>query len=344
MGIEHESRLISGARELVAHEVLIVDGDEKVQRGMMQLLAPAGLHVTAVTDEAKALELVTAKFFGVVVIDLDTPTPGAGISLVQKVHERSPTSVVLVLSPRKSFDGAVAAFRAGAHDVVIKAPDQVDYLKTRIIDAAGDVATRGRTGTLLAELRDAMDEFLKLFMAAERRAVDLDDQVHGRDAARIDGDEEMRILVVDSDERLFKALSQPDVITGFGFVFAQTGGEALDRVTNSRFHIALVGPNVPDLPGSMVVKALKAQAPELILITYELGGKLQIVETTRNIPIVDRFTVATQLVSRLGELADAHRAKNRERRYLQAFRERHYDFLRRYAELKRKLDQAIEDA
>jgi hypothetical protein len=46
---------------------------------------------------------------------------------------------------------------------------------------------------------------------------------------------------------------------------------------------------------------------------------------------------------RLDELAEAFRAKSRERRYMQAFRERHYDFLRRYVELKVKIDRALND-
>jgi hypothetical protein len=48
-----------------------------------------------------------------------------------------------------------------------------------------------------------------------------------------------------------------------------------------------------------------------------------------------------QLADRLDELAEAFRAKARERRYTQAFRERHYDFLRRYVELKLKIDRAL---
>ena len=33
----------------------------------------------------------------------------------------------------------------------------------------------------------------------------------------------------------------------------------------------------------------------------------------------------------------------RERRYTQAFREKHYDFLRRYVELKTKIERAMHD-
>ena len=39
----------------------------------------------------------------------------------------------------------------------------------------------------------------------------------------------------------------------------------------------------------------------------------------------------------------AWRAKMRERRYTQAFREKHFDFLRKYVELKTKIERAIHE-
>jgi DNA-binding NtrC family response regulator len=335
-------RLQSVARELVAHEVLVVDTDPAVAKGMVQLLAPIGLHVTATSDREHALELLGTKFFGVAIVDLDTPTPNAGVELVKKIHEQSPTSLVLVLSPRKSFDAAVQAFRAGAHDVIMKAPDQVEYLKARVLSAAGGVAARGATGTLLIDLREMLADCLKQLMEAERRALELEDKVTGRESSLTDIDQEMRVLLVDSDDRLYRALEAP-ATPHFSFAFAQSGGEALDRVTNASFHMAIVGAVLPDLPGTMIVKALKAQAPELIVMHYERGGRLEIMETTRAILIVEQFNAASQLTERLDELAQAHRAKSRERRYLSAFRLRHYEFLRHFSELRRKLDKAIAD-
>ena len=55
--------------------------------------------------------------------------------------------------------------------------------------------------------------------------------------------------------------------------------------------------------------------------------------------------LATRLgrVPTLDEMAEAFRIRARERRYLQAFRERHYDFLRRFVEIKTKIEiEAIE--
>jgi DNA-binding NtrC family response regulator len=332
---------LSAERELAGAEVLVVDGDAAVPRGLEKLLAPRGLPLTTATAHERALELVTTKVFGVVVIDLDTPGPNAGLQLVEEVRLRSPTSLILVLAARKSFDAAVAAFRSGANDVVWKAPDQVDYLIARIIDAAGDWVTRGKTRDLLVEIRGSLEEFLRRFMETERRATDLQDQLAGRGADRTDVDDDVRMLFVDSDDRLYKALARPG--QRMGFTLAQSGGEALDHVTKGEHHIALVGPTLPDLPSSLVIKTLLAQAPGTTVISYEPNGRLEIVEPGRVIPIVPRFTAAAQLADRLAELAEAHRAKMRERRYLAAFRERHYEFLRQLSELRKKIERAIED-
>jgi DNA-binding NtrC family response regulator len=328
-------------RELAGAEVLVVDADPAVQRDLENLLAPLGVPVTSSATHDRALELVAEKVFGVVLIDLDTPSPNAGIALVAEMRERAPTALVFVLSARKSFDAAVAALRAGANDVILKSPEHVDYLSARIVDAAGDWVTRRGTGTLLGEIRDAFEEFLRRFMETDRRVTQLEDQIAGRTTGGRDGDAEVQILFIDGDDRLYQALSRKGV--GFGFTLAQTGGEALDYVTKASYQIALVGPTLPDLPSSLVIKTLKAQAPETTVIAYEPNGRLEIVESTRTIPIVDHFTAATQLAERLDELAEAHRAKLRERRYLATFRERNYELLRRLSELKKKIDRAIED-
>jgi hypothetical protein len=58
---------------------------------------------------------------------------------------------------------------------------------------------------------------------------------------------------------------------------------------------------------------------------------------------VKPFTEAPQLIARLDELSEAWRVKTKERRYLQAFREKHYDFLRRFVEIKTKIERAQRD-
>jgi DNA-binding NtrC family response regulator len=336
-----DERPISSERELAGAEVLVVDADPAVQQGITLLFAPERLPVTVLSDQAKALELVGTKLFGVIIVDLDTPAPGAGIAFVKKVRERSPTSLVLLLVARKSFDSAVAAFRAGAHDVILKAPDQVPYLSSRIRDAAGDWVTRRGSSALLVDVRESLEELVKRFMAAERRASELEDRLTGRQATRTDLDDEVRVLFVDTDDRLYRSLLRSG--KPFQFSIVPTGGAALDQITKGSYQIVLVGPSLPDLPSSMVTRTMKTQSPETIVIAYEPNGRLDIVETSRFIPIVEKFTAASQLSERLAELAEARRQALRERRYVQGFRDRHHELLRRLSDLGKRIERALED-
>jgi DNA-binding response OmpR family regulator len=337
------ARAISGARDLVGAEVLVVDQDVSVHQGTDQLLSAANLNVTATSDPERALALVDRQFFSVMLVDIDTPSPGAGLDTVRALKQRSPTSMIIAMTPRRSFDDAVTAVRAGAIDLILKAPESVAYLRERVLEAAGRSVGRREVDSVLNDIRGAQEEFLQRFMDAERRALDLGDRLAGRDPARTVDLEDITVLVVDEVDALFDALAAPNK-PGFSFVHATSGGEALDRSTSGRFHYAMVAEDLHDLPASMVVRSIRAQNPELVVLTF-LGpsetGRVELVETYGHRPIIQPFTDAQQLLGRLDELAEAYRAKSRERRYTQNFRERHYDFLRRYVELKVKIDRAI---
>jgi len=336
--------LISGAN-LVGIEVLVLDGDERVHAGIEQLLSEAHLHVTCVTDAGRAEALVDRQFFSVALIDIDTPTPRAGIATIRAIKQKSPTSMVIAMTPRRSYDDAVDAVRAGAIDLILKAPDSVAYLKERVLDAAGRSVGKREVDSVLDDVRGVHEEFLQRFMEAERRAIDLADKVAGRDRAHIDQLDELRVLVIDEVDDFVTAMTDASP-KGFAFVHATSGGEGLDRVSSSTFHYAMVAEDVTDLPARTIARTIRNQHPDTVVLTF-LGpadnGRVELVETHGSRPLLQPFTDAQQLLGRLDELAEAWRIKARERRYTQAFREKHYDFLRRYVELKTKIDRAIHD-
>lgn len=333
------------ARELVGAEALVIDQDPSVQRGIVPVLAEASLHVTCMADPADAILRCRDRFFAVVLVDLDTPTPGAGLQTVAAVKAASPTSMVIALTPRRSYDDAVAAVRAGAIDLILKAPESVAYLKDRVLEAVGRSVGRREVDSVLTDVRAVYDDFLQRFVDAERRALDAADRLAGRDPARTVDLDELRVLIVDEVDELYDGLSGA-APPGYVFVHATSGGEALDRASSGHFHYAMVAEDLSDLPATMLVRSIKNQNPELVVLTF-LGpadnGKVELVETVGSRTIVQPFRAAAQLVERLDELAQAWRAKARERRYTQAFRERHYDFLRRYVELRAKIDRATHD-
>ncbi len=339
------SRLIQTGSQLVGAEVLVVDQDERVHAGVSELLGAANMHVTATKDLDAALALCDRTFFSVMLVDLDTPSPSAGIEAVRSLKIKSPTSSIIALTPRRSFDDATVAVRAGAIDLVLKAPESVAYLKDRVVEAAGRSVGRREVDSVLGDLRAVHEEFLQKFVDAEKRALDLTDRLAGREVGGGATLDELAVLVVDEVDELYDALTEA-APKGYTFVHATSGGEALDRVSSGRFHYAMVAEDLHDLPTSMVVRSLKSQNEELVALTFRgpaENGRVELVELSGQRPIIDPFRDATQLIERMCELAEAFRAKSRERRYMQNFREKHYDFLRRYVEIKVKLERAMHD-
>src|SRR4029077_12979524 len=104
-------------------EILVVDGDEQVVKGLDRLLTRVGLTVTGTGDHGRARDQILNKYFAVALIDFDTPTPGGGLELLQFARDKSPLMSVIMMSNRKSFDTAVKSFRGGAIDVVLKEPE-----------------------------------------------------------------------------------------------------------------------------------------------------------------------------------------------------------------------------
>ena len=338
-------RPMSSGAYLVGIEVLVLDGDEGVHAGIAQLLSVAQLHVTCVADPERARALVDRQFFSVALVDIDTPVPRAGIATIRAIKQASPTSMVIALTPRRSFDDAVDAVRAGAIDLVLKAPDSVAYLKERVIDAAGRSVGKREVDSVLDDVRSVHEEFLQRFMEAERRAIDLADKLAGKDRAEAGRVDELRVLVIDEVDDFVAAMTEARP-SGFAFVHATSGGEGLDRISSGSFHYAMVADDVSDLPARTIARTIRNQHPDTVVLTF-LGpadnGRVELVETHGTRTLLQPFREAQQLIDRLDELADAWRAKERERRYTQAFRERHYDFLRRYVELKTKIERAVND-
>ena len=338
-------RTVHSTVALIGVEVLVLDADERVHAGIQQLLSEASLHVTCVTNAERALELVERQFFSVALVDIDTLSPREGIETIKRIKTLSPTTMVIAMTPRRSYDDAVDAVRAGAVDLILKAPESVAYLKERVLDAAGRSVGKREVDSVLSEVRKVHDEFLERFMDAERRAIDADDRIAGRDHSRMVNIDELRVLVVDEVDDFVQTMERAKP-KGFGFVHASSGGEALDRISTGEFHYAMIAEDVSDLPAKTIAKTIRSQRPDTVVLTF-LGpsdnGHVNLIDATGSKPIVKPFNDPKQLISRLDELAEAWRAKTKERRYTQAFREKHYDFLRRYVELKTKIDRAINE-
>jgi DNA-binding NtrC family response regulator len=320
-------------------EVLIVDGDDKVQRGLARLLGERGLLPTVVASDVRARELLREKHFSAALIDLDTPGPDGGLELLAWLREHVPSTRALVMVSRKTFESALAAFRAGAVDVVLKAPNQVDYLRRRVVEVAAQAQQQAVDRQLFEEVIACHEELLKRLMEQSRRLNELPDPVNS--APRPQEGKASAVLLVEQDGWLGKQVSAVLTATGYTLTTAASGGEGLDRASADRFQIALVRDTLPDLPGSMVVNALKKQSPDTIVVLYSRPGarpgKADVIEGSKTILLVPELRDGQDLVARFDELREAFRRKSD----LAAFRQNHYELLKRYADLKQRLQARL---
>ncbi len=208
-------------------------------------VCPAGTHpVTGscdITFGGASSESVVA------LIDLDTPAPGSGPGTIRMLKQASPASMVIAMTRGRSYDDAVDAVRAGAIDLLDKAPASIAHLKDRVLDAAGRLLGRRKVDSVLADMRGVHEEFLQRFMASERRAIDLADKAAGRDPLRTVTLGDLRVLVVDTADDLAGAMTAAKP-KGLELMHATSGGEGLDRISSGTFHYAMIAEDVADLP------------------------------------------------------------------------------------------------
>ncbi len=331
-----------------SEEVLVVDAAGSVLRGLERLFRDAGLGVTAVSDFGRAQDQISNRFFSVALVDLDTPTAGGGLELLQFAKTHSPLTTVIVMTGRQTFDAAAAAFRAGAHDVIPKTKEAIPYLRERVLGATRAIKANHEREDLLVEVSEVHEEFLKEMMELSRRVTDLEERLlteDGMGSSTRDLAGPFELLLVDDDPGLGAEIRRaltPEA--GWRIRSVQSGGEALDSASQTTPHVLVVKETLPDLPGRMVVKTVKATAPDVaaLLFTPPSGtaqGEVKMVEGSRLLSIVPAFRELGQILPALEDVREALRRKTRERRYLQAFRKEHFHFLKRYHLLKQRLSR-----
>jgi DNA-binding NtrC family response regulator len=327
--------------------VLVVDSDRSVLKGLERLLTSAGLTVTTLTDAARARDQVEKRFIPVVLCDLDTPEPGAGVDLVRFAREKSPLTAVIVMTAKKTFEVVAPAFRAGAADVIPKTQDAVPYLRERVIKAASETRSADTRERLLGDVAEMHEEFLRKMMELSRQVTDLEDKILSRDGNTSSSSNELTVvhlLLVDDAPALNAVLTRDlPADKGWRIRYAQSGGEALDVASQTPPNILVVNQTLPDLPASMVIKSIRGRTSDVVTLLFSAPdegapGEVKMVDSSKLHTLIPSFTAPDQLVSSLQEVREALRQKVRERRYLLNFRKQNLEFLQKYNNLKQRLE------
>lgn len=113
----------------VTGNVLIVDDEPLIRASLAEFLTQEGFAVSPCGSAEEALALARRTRFDLALCDMQLPGMD-GLELLDRLLKISPTTLVLLITAYGTMENAVAAFRRGAHDYLLK-PLLLDEVLTK---------------------------------------------------------------------------------------------------------------------------------------------------------------------------------------------------------------------
>ncbi len=111
-------------------KILIVDDDPSIVYFFEKTLRRDGHTVVSAASGEAALQAMAILDFDVALLDIKMKGMD-GLAVLAKIHERSPATMVIMVTAHASLDTAVAALREGAFDYLFK-PCSIEALRTSV--------------------------------------------------------------------------------------------------------------------------------------------------------------------------------------------------------------------
>jgi len=99
--------------------VLIVEDEETLCESLKRVLIREGYMVDTFNTAEGAMEVIEEHFYDLIITDIILPGI-TGIELLQRIKERLPDQIVIIMTAYASLETAVEALRTGAYDYVVK--------------------------------------------------------------------------------------------------------------------------------------------------------------------------------------------------------------------------------
>ncbi len=133
-----KSQEIRSTQEELPPQILVMEDDVNVARGLEMILTEEGYAVNLAGTGALALELFKQKRYDLLVADLRLPDID-GMEVIQKVKSEKPDTQVIVITGYGTTTKAVKAMKLGARDFLPK-PFTEEQIKASIDEALHEAA------------------------------------------------------------------------------------------------------------------------------------------------------------------------------------------------------------
>jgi two-component system, OmpR family, phosphate regulon sensor histidine kinase PhoR len=117
------------------YSLLIVDDEKVIREGIQRLLAREAHRLTLVENGAQAWQLLQQETYDLVLLDLMMPEMN-GLELLERLQEKDPERMVIIITGQATVELAVEAMKRGAYDIVTKpfTPDQLRLVVRRALE------------------------------------------------------------------------------------------------------------------------------------------------------------------------------------------------------------------
>ena len=135
-------------------KILVIDDDPTLANTLKLFLENVGYEVDIASDGETALEMVSQKFYDILLCDYNLPDI-MGLELVRKALAVSPRSIPILVTGTRSMELALDGMRLGVHDYLVKPIDYDELMELR------QKEVRLGTGDKLMELFTTHPNMLK---------------------------------------------------------------------------------------------------------------------------------------------------------------------------------------
>lgn len=217
-------------------EILLIDDDPYIGSFLEVFLRRKGLSLTLAKSGAEAMELLTERDFGLILLDLDLVESPA-LEILGRIHENRPAPSVIVLSADSpSAPDCEEALRLGAASVLKKPFDL-----------------------------EASSEWINGLLNQPAAPPFAAHQTPANNATPMQAE----ILVIDDDPYLGPLLQKAGLKESWNVTLARSGEDGLSCVAGRTIDLVLLDLGLPEVPGLEVLARIRERGkhPPVVVIT-----------------------------------------------------------------------------
>lgn len=141
-----------------AFKILVVDDELVVRDSLKEWLSVEGFSVDMAESGAEAIDLLSVKDYGLVLLDVKMPGMD-GVEALQIIREMKPELPVLMMTAYATVETAVEAMKIGADEYLMK-PFDIEALTEKVVQRyEGTVSVKGRVIEVGAVIMAAGSDF-----------------------------------------------------------------------------------------------------------------------------------------------------------------------------------------